>query len=59
MYAVLRERYPAVVNRKRVILQQGNVSPHTSKSTNDKIKELDAIELLPHPSYSPDLEPSD
>ena len=25
----------------------------------DEIKELDGIELLPHPIYSPDLEPSD
>ena len=25
----------------------------------DKIKELDGIELSPHPSYNPDLAPSD
>jgi len=29
MYAVLRERYPGIVNRKRVILQQDNARPHT------------------------------
>ena len=29
MYAVLRERYPAIVNRKQVILQQDNTCPHT------------------------------
>ena len=29
MYAVLRERYAAIVNRKRVILQQDNARPHT------------------------------
>jgi len=27
--------------------------------TIDKIKELDCIELLPYPPYSPDLAPSD
>jgi [histone H3]-lysine36 N-dimethyltransferase SETMAR len=59
MYAVLRERYPAIVNRKRVILQQDNARPHTSKMTMDKIKNLDGIEILPHPPYSPDLAPSD
>jgi len=58
MYAVLGERYPAIVNRKRVILQQDNVHQHTSKMTMNKIKELDGIELLPHPSYIPDLAPS-
>jgi len=30
MYTVLRERYPAIVNRSRVILQQDNARPHIS-----------------------------
>jgi hypothetical protein len=29
------------------------------KKTLQKIKELEVIELLPHPAFSPDLEPSD
>jgi len=59
MYAVLRERYPDIVNRNRVILQQDNTRSHTSKMTMDKIKELDGIGLLSHLSYSPDLAPTD
>jgi histone-lysine N-methyltransferase SETMAR len=30
-----------------------------AKITFQKIKELEGIELLPHPAFSPDLEPSD
>ena len=59
MYKALGECYPAIVNRKRIILQQDNARQYTSKLTMDKIKELDGIELLPHPPYSPDLAPSD
>jgi histone-lysine N-methyltransferase SETMAR len=29
-----------------------------AKKTLQKIKELEGIELLPHPTFSPDLEPS-
>lgn len=54
----LRSRYPSLVNRKRVILQQDNAKPHTSKVTLQKIEELQ-FDLLPHPAYSPDLAPSD
>jgi histone-lysine N-methyltransferase SETMAR len=42
-----------------VLLQQDNARPHTAKKTLQKIEELEGIELLPHPTYSPDLEPSD
>lgn len=59
MYTVLRQRYPALVNRKRVLLQQDNARPHTAQTTQDKITELQGVELLPHPAYSPDLAPSD
>jgi histone-lysine N-methyltransferase SETMAR len=59
MYEELGQKYPALVNRKRVILQQDNAKPHTARQTKEKIKELDSIELLPHPAYSPDLAPSD
>jgi histone-lysine N-methyltransferase SETMAR len=44
------------VNRNRALLQQDNARPHTAKKTLQKIEEL---ELLLHPAFSPDLEPSD
>jgi histone-lysine N-methyltransferase SETMAR len=59
MYTVLPENYPALVNRKRVLLQQDNASSHTAKETLQKIEELEGIELLPHPAFSPDLAPSE
>ena len=59
MYAELCRKYPALVNRKRVVLQQDNTKPHTARQTKEKVRNLDAIELLPHPAYSPDLAPSD
>jgi histone-lysine N-methyltransferase SETMAR len=59
MYMILLEKYPAPVNRKRVLLQQDNVRPNTAKRTLQKIEELEGIELLLHPAFSPDLEPSD
>ena len=57
--AALGERYPALVNRKRVLLQQDNARPHTAHLTQEKIAELEGIKLLSHPAYSPDLAPSD
>jgi hypothetical protein len=59
MYVVLLEKYPALVNRKCVLLQQINAHPHTAKKTIQKIEELEGIELLPHPAFGPDLDPSD
>jgi len=48
-----------LTNRKSVLFQQDNVKPHTANRTAEKIVELEGIELLPHPAYSPDLAPSD
>lgn len=59
MYAILRQKYPALVNRKRILYQQDNAPPHVARSTRVKLQELDGIELMPHPAYSPDLAPSD
>jgi hypothetical protein len=42
-----------------VLLQQDNARPHTAKKSLQKIEELEGIELLPHPDFSPDLAPSD
>jgi hypothetical protein len=57
MYTVLLKKYPAIVNRKRVLLQQDNARPHTAKKTLQKIEELEGTERLPHPAFNPDLEP--
>jgi histone-lysine N-methyltransferase SETMAR len=59
MYAELSRKYPAFVNRRRVLLQQDDASPHAARKTKETLQELDAIELLPHPAYSPNLAPSD
>jgi histone-lysine N-methyltransferase SETMAR len=58
IYMVLLEKYPALVNQKHILLQQDNARPHTVKKTLQKIEELEGIELLPHPTFSPDLAPS-
>jgi hypothetical protein len=42
-----------------VLLQQDITHPHMAKKTLQKIEVLEAIELLLHPAFSPDLEPSD
>jgi histone-lysine N-methyltransferase SETMAR len=55
----LSRKYPALVNRRRVLLQQDNASPHTARKTKERLRELNATELLPRSAYSPDLAPSD
>jgi histone-lysine N-methyltransferase SETMAR len=42
-----------------MLLQQDNARPHMAKKTLQKIEELEGIELLPHPTFSPDLVASD
>lgn len=59
VYKVVCNRYPQLVNRKRVLLQHDNAPAHTAKLTKAKIQELNGVEVLPHPAYSPDLAPSD
>jgi len=41
-----------------VLLQHDNAWPHTARSTVATIRDL-SFECLPHPSYLPDLAPSD
>ncbi|KAJ1362544.1 hypothetical protein KIN20_022136, partial [Parelaphostrongylus tenuis] len=51
----LRERtsHQALLNRKRVVMQQVNARPHIIKKTKDKFDELDAVEVLQHSAYNP------
>lgn len=59
VYDKLKEKYPALIRRKCALLQQDNAKPHTAKKTKEKFEELDGVEILPHPPFSPDLAPSD
>lgn len=56
--AKIEVSFPALANRKGIILQQDNARPHIAKKTLQKIKQF-GWELLPHPPYSPDIAPSD
>ena len=58
LHQKLTLKRPALVNRKGVILQQDNARPHSARMTQEKIRQL-GWEVLPHPSYSPDMAPSD
>lgn len=50
-----RNFYP--VSKRRVNLQ--NIATnYTTRIDLNKIEEVDDLELLPHPAYSPDLTPS-
>lgn len=54
---VLFQKRPALANQKGVILLHDNGKPHVSKLTQQKIEQL-GWEVLSHPSWSPDLAPS-
>ncbi len=59
VYNVLKQRYPTLIRRKRVLLQHDNGPAHRANLTKEKLDELDGVEVLPHPAYSSDLAPSD
>ena len=48
----------AEVNSKGILLQQDNARVHTCKVAIDAV-ERNGYELIPQPTYSPDLAPSD
>ena len=54
VYDKLMEKYPTLIRRKRALFQQDNARPHTAKKTKEKFDELEEVEVLPHPPYSPD-----
>ena len=64
-YANLLDQLRTAIREKRlgkhstgVLLQQDNARIHTSKVAMDPV-ERNGYELIPHPAYSPDLDPSD
>ena len=54
----VKKNRPSLFNRKGVVFHQDNAKPHTSRITRNKLNEI-GWEILPHPSYSPDIAPSD
>ena len=59
VYDIVRRRYPALINRERLLLQFDNAPCHRSRRVRQKIAVMAGVEILPHPPYSPDLAPSD
>jgi len=63
-YLLKNQLRPAIKSKRRgllhtgVLLQHDNARRHTARSTVATIQDL-SFECLPHPPYSPDLDPSD
>ena len=55
--AALDEKHPELVYRKRIIFHHDNPKLHISLMTRQKLLQL-GWEVLIHPSYSPDIAPS-
>ena len=53
----IRRKRPGLLTRG-VLLLHDNTRPHTTRLTQEKINQL-RWEVMEHPSYSPDLAPSD
>ena len=58
LHAVVKEKQAELVNRKGVIFNHDNATPHISLVTRQKLLKL-GWEVMLHPPYSPDLAPSD
>ncbi|GFN92479.1 transposase [Plakobranchus ocellatus] len=57
-FRALKFRLRRVWRGKDSILQHDKARPHTSRQTQDALRQLE-LTTLPHPAYSPDLAPSD
>ena len=53
-----KEKWSELTTRKDVIFNYDNSRPHKSLVTRKKLLEL-GLEVMPHPSHSPDLAASD
>jgi len=54
----IAKKCPKLINRKGVVFHHDNVRPHTNLQTRQKLLVF-GWDVLPHPSYSPDIAPSD
>jgi len=59
MFTILKRKYPALVNKNNVLLQQDTARPRAFRKIRQKQDEFDGMEFLSHPPYSPDLASSD
>jgi [histone H3]-lysine36 N-dimethyltransferase SETMAR len=58
VHQALKQKEPALVNRRGVLFLHDNARPHVARVARDTIQRL-GWETLCHPPYSPDLAPSD
>ncbi|GFX26542.1 histone-lysine N-methyltransferase SETMAR [Trichonephila clavipes] len=56
--AAIEEKRPALASRKGIVFHHDNARPHTAMVTQQKLNAL-GWEVLGHPTYSPDIAPSD
>ncbi|GFW57136.1 mariner Mos1 transposase [Trichonephila clavipes] len=56
--AAIKQKRPALASRKGIVFHHDNARPHTAMVAQQKLNAL-GWEVLGHPSYSPDIAPSD
>ena len=56
--AAIKKKHSSLAKGKGIIFHHDNAKPHTALVTQQKLNEL-GWEVLSHPSYSPDIAPSD
>lgn len=59
MYHNLKKEYSVLVNQGRALFQQDNARTHCARLTRQRFKQMDGVEILPRPPFSPDAAPSD